>query len=57
MKYFEANHSYMLPSYLSFTLFSEDPLLDEVDSILRCVELFPKWASCGRNGLRAQHIY
>ncbi|GKF33257.1 hypothetical protein Tco_0106457 [Tanacetum coccineum] len=35
---------------------SEHPLVMDVDSILGCIQSFPKGMSCGQDGLRAQHI-
>ncbi|GJR92404.1 putative reverse transcriptase domain-containing protein [Tanacetum coccineum] len=36
--------------------FSKPPLIAEIDSVFGCIKLFPKGISCGRDGLRAQHI-
>ncbi|GKA07234.1 hypothetical protein Tco_0686458 [Tanacetum coccineum] len=35
---------------------SEPPLVVDVDNVLGCIQSFPKGTSCGRDGLRAQHI-
>nr|GEY41154.1 putative reverse transcriptase domain-containing protein [Tanacetum cinerariifolium] len=32
------------------------PLVAEIDSVFCCIKSFPKVTSCGRDGLRAQHI-
>ncbi|GJR38451.1 putative reverse transcriptase domain-containing protein [Tanacetum coccineum] len=34
----------------------EPPLVVDVDSVLGCIQSFPKGTSCGRDGLRAKHI-
>ncbi|GJS12147.1 putative reverse transcriptase domain-containing protein [Tanacetum coccineum] len=36
--------------------FSEPPLVAEIDCVFGCIKSFPKGTSCGRDGLRAQHI-
>ncbi|GJS12033.1 putative reverse transcriptase domain-containing protein [Tanacetum coccineum] len=36
--------------------FSEPPLIAEIDCVLGCIKSFIKGTSCGRDGLRAQHI-
>ncbi|GJV86422.1 putative reverse transcriptase domain-containing protein [Tanacetum coccineum] len=36
--------------------FSEPPLIAEINCVLGCIKSFPKGTSCGRDGLRAQHI-
>nr|GEW25713.1 auxilin-like protein [Tanacetum cinerariifolium] len=35
---------------------SEPPPVVDVDSVLGCIQSFPKGTSCGRDGLRTQHI-
>nr|GEX66601.1 putative reverse transcriptase domain-containing protein [Tanacetum cinerariifolium] len=35
---------------------SEPPLVVDVDTVLGCIQSFPKGTSCGRDGLRAQHL-
>ena len=52
----KAKHPYKAPPSLPDALFSEPPLVAEVDCVLACVKSFPKGTSCGRDGLRAQHI-
>ncbi|GJX33942.1 hypothetical protein Tco_0245499 [Tanacetum coccineum] len=37
-------------------IFSKPPLVAEIDSVSGCIKSFPKGTSCGRDGLRAQHI-
>jgi hypothetical protein len=49
-------HPYRPPSYMSTAMFSEAPLVVEVDSVLKCIKSFPKETSYGRDGLRAQHL-
>ncbi|GJR26184.1 putative reverse transcriptase domain-containing protein [Tanacetum coccineum] len=34
----------------------EPPLVVDIDNVLGCIQSFPKRTSCGRDGLRAQHI-
>ncbi|XP_076925450.1 uncharacterized protein LOC143588286 [Bidens hawaiensis] len=47
----------ILPSpSMSVSLLSEPPLVVDVESVLGCTKSFSKWTSCGRDGLRAQHI-
>jgi hypothetical protein len=41
---------------MSTIMFSETSLVDEVDTVLRCIRSFSKGTSCGRDGLRAQHL-
>ncbi|XP_076885642.1 uncharacterized protein LOC143535209 [Bidens hawaiensis] len=38
------------------SLLSEPPLVVDEDSVLGCIKSFPKGTSCGRDGLRVQHI-
>jgi hypothetical protein len=49
-------HTYRPPPSMSTTMFSEAPLVAEVDTVLGCIKSFSKGTSCGRDGLRAQHI-
>ncbi|KAL6583854.1 hypothetical protein OROMI_003143 [Orobanche minor] len=51
----EAKHPYMPPPSLPDTTSSE-PLVADIDAVLHCIKSFPKGTSCGRDGLRAQHI-
>ncbi|KAI3823970.1 hypothetical protein L1987_05416 [Smallanthus sonchifolius] len=44
------------PPSMPSEIHSEPPLVVEVDSILGCIKSFPKGTSCGKDGLRAQHI-
>ncbi|PWA80994.1 hypothetical protein CTI12_AA190310 [Artemisia annua] len=41
---------------MSNTTFSEPPLVADIDGVFGCIKSFPKGTSCGRDGLRAQHI-
>nr|GEU83964.1 putative reverse transcriptase domain-containing protein [Tanacetum cinerariifolium] len=43
------------PSMPSIT-FSEPPIVVEINNVFGCIKSFPKGTSCGRDGLRAQHI-
>ncbi|KAJ0847106.1 hypothetical protein HanRHA438_Chr15g0732401 [Helianthus annuus] len=52
----EAKHPYREPPSMPGTIYYEPPLVAEVDSVLCCIKSFPKGTSCGRDGLRAQHI-
>jgi len=49
-------HPYMPPPFMPITMLSEAPLVVEVDTVLKCIKSFPKGTSCGRDGLRAQHL-
>ncbi|GJR15355.1 hypothetical protein Tco_0798007 [Tanacetum coccineum] len=52
----EAKHPYKPPPSMPSITFSEPPLVAEIDSVFSCIKSFPKGTSCGRDGLRAQHI-
>ena len=41
---------------MSSTIYSEPSLIVYIDNVIGCIKLFPKGTSCGRDGLRAQHI-
>ncbi|GJY87374.1 hypothetical protein Tco_0502002 [Tanacetum coccineum] len=56
IKALEAKHPYKPPPSMPSITFSEPPLVAEIDSVFSCINLFPKGTSCGRDGLRAQHI-
>jgi len=56
MEILGVKHPYMSPPSMPTTLFSEAPLVVEVDTVLKCIKSFPKRTSCGRDGLRAQHL-
>ncbi|KAL4583664.1 hypothetical protein LXL04_008246 [Taraxacum kok-saghyz] len=56
IKALEAKHPYKPPPSMSTEIFSDPPLIAEIDSVLGCVKSFPKGTSCGRDGLRSQHI-
>lgn len=45
-----------MPPPLSTSLFFEDPLVIEVNTISKCLKELPKWTLCGRDGLQAQKI-
>ena len=51
-----AKHPILPPPVMPVSLLSEPPLVVDVDSIRGCIQSFPKGTSCGRDGLRAQHI-
>ena len=52
----EAKHPFMPPPSLPNTSISEPPIVADIDTVLGCIKSFPKGTSCGRDGLRAQHI-
>nr|GEW29297.1 hypothetical protein [Tanacetum cinerariifolium] len=56
IKALEAKHPYKPPPSMPSITFSEPPLVVEIDSVFSCIKSFPKGTSCGRDGLRAQHI-
>ncbi|GJV99490.1 hypothetical protein Tco_1554742 [Tanacetum coccineum] len=51
-----AKHPILPPPVMPGSLPSEPPIVVDVDSVLGCIQSFPKGTSCGRDGLRAQHI-
>ncbi|GKB27122.1 hypothetical protein Tco_0866523 [Tanacetum coccineum] len=51
-----AKHPILPPPVMPGSLPSEPPLVVDVDSVLGSIQSFPKGTSCGRDGLRAQHI-
>ncbi|KAJ0587341.1 hypothetical protein HanRHA438_Chr04g0160781 [Helianthus annuus] len=51
-----AKHPCMPPPSMPASLPSESPLVVEPDCVLGCIKSFPKGTSCGRDGLRAQHL-
>ena len=55
-KALEDKHPYKPPPSMPNTIFSEPPLVVDVDNVLGGIKSFPKGTSCGRDGLRAQHI-
>jgi hypothetical protein len=56
MKILGDKHPHMPPPSMPTTYFSEAPLVVDVDTVFRCIKSFPKGTSCGRDGLRAQHL-
>lgn len=56
MNALDVKHMFKQPPSMLTTLFSEAPLVVEVDIVFKCIKSLPKGASCGRNGLRAQHL-
>ncbi|GKB22324.1 putative reverse transcriptase domain-containing protein [Tanacetum coccineum] len=56
IKALEAKHPYRPPPSMPSNTFSEPPLVAEIDCVLGCIKSFIKGTSCGRDGLRAQHI-
>ncbi|GKA87125.1 hypothetical protein Tco_0808836 [Tanacetum coccineum] len=56
IKALEAKHPYKPPSSMSINTFSEPPLVADIDCVFGCIKSFPKGTSCGRDGLRSQHI-
>ncbi|GJS27562.1 putative reverse transcriptase domain-containing protein [Tanacetum coccineum] len=51
-----AKHPILPPPVIPGSLPSEPPLVVDVNSVLGSIQSFPKGTSCGRDGLRAQHI-
>ncbi|GJY21074.1 putative reverse transcriptase domain-containing protein [Tanacetum coccineum] len=56
IKALEAKHPYRPPPSMPSNTFSEPPLVAEIDCVFGCIKSFPKGTSCGKDGLRAQHI-
>ncbi|GKA62083.1 EamA domain, WAT1-related protein [Tanacetum coccineum] len=56
IKSLEAKHPYKPPPSMPSITFFEPPLVAKIDSVFCCIKSFPKGTSCGRDGLRAQHI-
>ncbi|GJW80500.1 putative reverse transcriptase domain-containing protein, partial [Tanacetum coccineum] len=56
IKALEAKHPYKPPPSIPSITFSEPPLVADIDNVFDCIKSFPKGTSCGRDGLRAQHI-
>lgn len=56
VKVLEDKHLYKPPPSKPSTTFSGSPLVAEVNTVLGRIKSFPKGTSCGRDGLRAQHI-
>ncbi|GJS71154.1 putative reverse transcriptase domain-containing protein [Tanacetum coccineum] len=56
IKALEAKHPYKPPPSIPSKTFSKPTLVAEIDSVFGCIKSFPKGTSCGRDGLRAQHI-
>jgi hypothetical protein len=57
MRVLEKKHPYMPPPSAPTTMFAEAPLVEEADTFLNYIQPFPKGTSCGRDGLRAQHLF
>ncbi|KAD6454895.1 hypothetical protein E3N88_09601 [Mikania micrantha] len=51
-----AKHPTLPPPVMPDFLLSEPPLVVDADCVFKCIASFPKGTSCGRDGLRAQHI-
>ncbi|GJU18614.1 putative reverse transcriptase domain-containing protein [Tanacetum coccineum] len=56
IKALEAKYPYRPPPSMLSNTFSEPPLVAVIDCVLGCIKSFHKGTSCGRDGLRAQHI-
>ncbi|GJW26690.1 putative reverse transcriptase domain-containing protein [Tanacetum coccineum] len=52
----EAKHPFVPPPTLSSSPLGEDVLLVHKDLVMNKIHSFPKGTSCGRDGLRAQHL-
>ncbi|MCI81635.1 hypothetical protein A2U01_0102909, partial [Trifolium medium] len=46
----------MPPPSVPTIMYSDVPFVVEADVVLKCIKSFPKGTSCGRDGLRAQHL-
>ncbi|GJY72796.1 hypothetical protein Tco_0477227 [Tanacetum coccineum] len=55
-KALEVKNPYKPPPSMPSITFFEPPLVVEIDSVFGCIKSFPKGTSCGRDGLRAQHL-
>lgn len=53
IKALEAKHPYKPPPSIPSTIYSEPPLIADIDNVLACIKSFPKGTSCWRDGLRA----
>ncbi|GKE51674.1 putative reverse transcriptase domain-containing protein [Tanacetum coccineum] len=56
IKALKAKHPYRPPPSMSSNTFYELPFVAEIDCVLGCIKSFSKGTSCGRDGLKAQHI-
>ncbi|PNX87783.1 hypothetical protein L195_g043879, partial [Trifolium pratense] len=56
MKVLGNKHLYRPPPSTPTTMFVEAPHVVGVDNVLKCIRLFLKGTSCGRDGLRVQHL-
>jgi hypothetical protein len=56
LKVLGKKHSYRPPPSAPTTIFAKAPLVVVVDSVLKCMHLFPKGTLCGRDELCAQHL-
>ncbi len=56
IKALEDKHPLKPAPSMPSTILTEPPLVAEIDSVFGCIKSFPKGTSCGRDGLRAQHI-
>nr|GFA26544.1 putative reverse transcriptase domain-containing protein [Tanacetum cinerariifolium] len=52
-----AKHPILPPPVMPGSLPLEPSFVVDVDSVLGCIQSFPKGTSCRRDGLRAQHIF
>jgi len=56
LKVLVAKHPTVPPPTLPETLLSEPSLVTDAENVSSCIKSFPKGTSCGRDGLRAQHL-
>lgn len=56
MKVLEAKNLYKPSPSMLTILFSESPFVLKVYTILRCIKVYSKEISCGRDGLCPQHM-
>lgn len=52
----EHKHTYALSPTLPTSLYDEITISVNIEIVKNCIESFPKETSCGRDGLRAQHL-
>ena len=56
IKALEDKHPFRPPPSMSIPIIFEPPLVADFDCVFGCIKSFAKGTSCGRDGLRAQHL-
>ena len=56
IKALEDKHPFRPPPSMPSPIISEPPLVADFNCVFGCIKSFPKGTSCGRDGLRAQHL-